>query len=89
MNNRIGYLNTNSLSEKTIYLREIYLKSSIDILCVDEMKLDLSYPNAQFHIDAQQFAPYRKGRNKYGGGKMVYIRDGIIEKRLEKLEGRQ
>ena len=52
MNNRIGYLNTNSLSEKIIYLREICLKSSIDILCVDEMKLDLSYPNAQFHIDA-------------------------------------
>ena len=32
----IGYLNINNLSEKIIYLREICLKTSIDILCVDE-----------------------------------------------------
>ena len=32
-------------------LREICLKISINILCVDETKLDNSYPNAQFHID--------------------------------------
>ena len=84
----IGYLNINSLSEKIIYLREICLKTSIDILCVDETKLDSSYPNAQFHIDGYQFPPFRKDRNKYGGGKMVYIREGIIAKRLENLEGK-
>ena len=39
----IAYLN--------ISLREICLKISINILCVDETKLDNSYPNAQFHID--------------------------------------
>ena len=50
-NPSIGYLNINSLSDKIIYLREICLKTSIDILCVDETKLDSSYPNAQFHID--------------------------------------
>ena len=50
-NPSIGYLNINSLSEKIICLREICLKTSIDILCVDEMKLDSSYSNAQFHID--------------------------------------
>ena len=82
-NPSIGYLNTNSLSEKITYLREICLKTSIDILCVDETKLDSSYPNAQFHIDGYQFPPFRKDRNNFGGGKMVYIRDGIIAKRLE------
>ena len=87
-NPSIGYLNINSLSEKIIYLREICLKTSIDILCVDEAKLDSSYPNAQFHIDGYQFPPFRKDRNNYGGGKMVYIRDGIIAKRLENLEGK-
>ena len=50
-NPSIGYLNINSLSDKIIYLREICLKTSIDILCVDETKLDSSYPNAQFQID--------------------------------------
>ena len=87
-NPSIGYLNINSRSEEIISLREICLKTSIDILCVDEMKLDSSYPNAQFHIDGYQFPPFRKDRHKYGGGKMVYTRDGIIAKRLENLEGK-
>ena len=73
----IGYLNINSLSEKIIYLRDICLKTSIDILCVDETKLHSPYSNAQFHIDGYQFPPFHKDRNKYGGRKMVYIRDGI------------
>ena len=77
-NPSIGYLNKNSLSEKIISLREICLKTSIDILCVDKTKLDSSYPNAQFHIDGYQFPSFRKDKNKYGGRKMVYIRDGII-----------
>ena len=85
-NPSIGYLNINSLSEKILYLREICLKTSIDILCVDETKLDSSYPNAQFHIDGYQFPPFCKDRNNYGGGKMVYIRDRIIAKCLENLE---
>ena len=87
-NPSIGYLNINSLSEKVIYLREICRKTSINILCVDETKLDSPYPNAQFHIDGYQFPPFRKDRNNYGGGKMVYIRDGIIAKHLENLEGK-
>ena len=84
-NPSIGYQNINSLSEKIIYLREICLKTSIDILCVDETKLDSAYSNTQFHIDGYQFPSFCKARNKYGGGKMVYRRDGIIAKRLENL----
>ena len=87
-NPSIGYLNINSLSEKIICLREICIRTSDDILCADETKPDSSYPNAQFHIDGYQFPPFRKDRNNYGGGKMVYIRDGIIAKRLENLEGK-
>ena len=61
---------------------------SINILCIDEMKLGFSYPNAQFHIDGYQFPPFRKDRNKYGGRKMLHTRDGIIAKCLENLEGK-
>ena len=63
-NPNIAYLNINSVREKIISLREICLKSSIDILCVDETKLDVSYPNAQFHIEGYQFPPFRRDRNK-------------------------
>ena len=36
-------ININSLGEKENPLREIYKESLIDILCVDETKLDSSY----------------------------------------------
>ena len=62
--------------------------TSINILCIDEMKLGFSYPNAQFHIDRYQFPPFRKDRNKYGGRKMLHTRDGIIAKCLENLKGK-
>ena len=48
----IDYLNINHLSSKIDYLREICSKTSIDILCIDETKLDSSYPDAQFEISS-------------------------------------
>ena len=52
------------------------------------MIVDSSYPNAQFHIDRYQFSLFRKDRNKYRGGNIVYIRDGIRAKHLQNLEGK-
>ena len=45
----IGYLNINSLRNKTNDLRKICRKSEIHVLCTDETKLDESFPDAQFH----------------------------------------
>ena len=50
----IGYLNINHLSSKIDYLREIYIKSPIDILSIDETKLDSSHQDAQFEIPGYQ-----------------------------------
>ena len=50
------------------------------------MKLDSSYPNAQFNIDGYQFPPFCKDRRGYRGGEMLYIRNRIIAKRLENFE---
>ena len=47
----VAYLNINSLSEKINHLLEICKDSPIDILCVDEIKLDSSYHDVQFHIN--------------------------------------
>ena len=44
----VSYLDTNSLGEKISQLREICKESPIQILCLDEAKIDSSYPNAQF-----------------------------------------
>ena len=82
----VAYLNINSLGEKINHLREICKESPIDILCVDETKIDSSYPDAQFQINDYQFPPFRRDRNKYGRGKIVYIRQGVITRRLPKIE---
>ena len=84
-NPNIIYLNINSLREKIISLREICLTSSIDILCVDETKLDASYPNAQFHIERYQFPPFRRDRNKHSGRNMVFLRNGLERKESETI----
>ena len=47
----VAYLNINSLGEKINHLHEICKDSPIDILCVDEIKLDSSYHDAQFQIN--------------------------------------
>ena len=46
----IGYININSLREKIVSLREVLSKASIDILCIDETKLDASFPDHQFKV---------------------------------------
>ena len=74
----VAYLNINSLGEKINHLPEICKESPIDILCVDETKLDSSSPDAQFQINDYQFPPFKRNRNKYRGGKIVYIRQGLI-----------
>ena len=82
----ISYLNINSLSNKIDALRQIWKTAPLEILCVDETKLDSSFPNSQFRIDGYIFSPYRRDRDNHGGGKMVFIREGLITKRLENLE---
>ena len=84
----ISYLNINSLSNKIDALRQICKISPLEILCVDETKLDSSVPNSRFKIDGYIFPPYRRDRDNHGRGKMVFIREGLITKRLVNLESK-
>ena len=69
----IGYLNINFLQHKIDSLREILKKSSLEIICVDETN-DESFPDHQCKIDGYQFTSFRRDRDKYGGGKVVYVK---------------
>ena len=80
-------LNINHLSIKIDYPREICSKSPVDILCIGERKLDFSYPEAQFEIAGYQYSPYCEDRNKNGSGKIVFIMEDLITKRLKAFEG--
>ena len=82
----VAYLNIKSLGEIINHLREICKGSPIDILCVNETKIDSSYPAAQFQINDYQFPPFRRDRNKNGRGKIVFIRQGLITRPLKKFE---
>ena len=78
----IGYLNINSLRNKIIDLREIMSKAPLDIVCIDETKLHESFPDFQFHMESYQFPPFRRDRNSKGGGKLVFVKNGLNAKRV-------
>ena len=78
----IGTLNINSLASKFDQL-EIIIRDSLDILIIQETKLDSSFPDDQFVINGYR-KPYRLDRNRHGGGVMVYIREDIPSKELRK-----
>ena len=82
----IGYLNINFLHHKIDSLRELLKISPLEILCVDETKLDNSFPDQQFQIEGFQYPPFRRDRNKFGGGKIVYVKESLITNRITELE---
>ena len=48
----IGYLNINFLQHKIDSLRKMLKKSSLEIICIDETKLDKSFRDHQFKVDS-------------------------------------
>lgn len=78
----IGTLNINSLSSKFDDLKEIIGKH-LDILTIQETKLDSSFPPQQFMIEGYS-EPYRLDRNRNGGGVLIYVREDIPSKVLKK-----
>ena len=77
----IGYLNK-LFKVKIICLRYIISTSNIDILCIAETKHDTRFPDSQFKVDGYQFPLFRKDRDSKNGGKLVFVREGIVSKRL-------
>ena len=61
-------------------------KAPLDVFCIDETKLDDRFPNSLFIFKNFQISPFRRDGNSKGGRKLVYIKQGIIAKRLENLE---
>ena len=71
----IGQLNINSLRNKFQSLVEI-IHGNLDILVITETKLDHTFPEKQFLIPGYK-KPYRRDRNRNGGGVMIYVREDI------------
>ena len=69
----LGNLKINSIRNKFEALKFI-IDNNIDIFLISEIKLDDSFPSAQFLINGFG-APYRFDRNSKGGGVLFYIRE--------------
>ena len=87
----ISYLNINSLrGNKRPLLCDMLTNMSIDLICIDETKLTCDFPDSLFYIEGFQYPPYRRDRssnlNCRGGGKIVFIKNGMITKRLNSFE---
>ena len=81
----IGQLNINSIRNKFDALKSI-VSGNLDILVITESKIDESFPKEQFCMKG--FAPpFRLDRTANGGGVLIYVRDDITCKELEKLGG--
>ena len=76
-NNKVvlATLNINSLRNKFTSLMEI-VSGNIDILVIEETKIDSTFPEAQFYIPGYK-KPFRKNRNAHAGGMIVYVREDI------------
>ena len=68
----IGNLNINLIAGKFDQLK-LMVQQEVGILVLTETKIDFSFLNQQFHMEGFCL-PYRLGRNKHGGGVLVYIR---------------
>ena len=82
----LAYLNIIFLNNKIDSLREILKNIPLEIICVDETKLGDSFPDQQFKIEGFQFPPFRRDRNKHGGGKIVFVKDELIVNGLTEFE---
>ena len=82
----IAYLNINPLQNNVDAIREITKNFLLHIFCIDETNLDNSFPDHHFQIDGYQFSPFRRDRNNFGRGKIVYIKGGLVYKIINDFE---
>ena len=69
----VCHLNINSIRNKFILAENIV--KAFDLFLISESKLDSTFPMNQFHIFG--FKVFRRDRNRFGGGLILYINKNI------------
>ena len=78
----IGTLDINFIAPKFDQLKDV-IGNHLDIFTLQETKIDKSFPEDQSKIEGYH-EPYRLDRNKHGGGVLIYVREDIPTKPLDK-----
>ena len=76
----VCHLNINSIQNKFEELKDIILKSTVQIMAVSETKIDGSYPDCQFLIPGYYL--HRNDRKKGGGGVLMFVSSKIQSRRI-------
>ena len=76
----IANLSINSLPNKFEEVKEWLGCKAIDILLIQETKIDRTFPNSQFHIDGYKL--FRRDRAQGGGGILIYTNGNIIATKI-------
>ena len=71
-----------SLPNKFYQLKMI-IGNNIDNIIITETKTDSNFPNSQFLIEGFSI-PIVLGRNRFGGGFIIYFQEDIASKQLAK-----
>ena len=77
----LATLNINSIRNKFSSLAEI-VSNNIDVLVIQETKLDATFPEGQFLIPGFK-KPFRRDRDKNGGGILIYVRNDIPSREVK------
>ena len=77
----LGHLNINFVEKQFDTLVPL-VKDKLDIFLISETKIDQSFPPAQFTINGYH-NPFRRDRDKMGGGLLLYARDDITCKEIK------
>lgn len=83
-NLKFAHLNVNSLRHKFRPLADLLKRSIIDVISVQETKLDESFPIAQFKLEG--FCTHRKDYKSNSGGLIMIVRDDIPQRQVPDLE---
>ena len=77
----LGYLKINSLRNKVTDLRITFKELSLDYFVLSETKLGESFPTALFTLEGYEIRS-RKDRDKYDGGLIEFVKNGLICKTI-------
>ena len=72
---KIACININSLYKHIDEIRFILMSSPLDVLAINESKLDHSITEGEIHIPGHDII--RKDRNRHGGGVALYIKNTL------------
>lgn len=80
---KMGHLNVNGLRSKLDYIKVFLHEHKLDILALNETKIDSHVTNADITIPGYNI--FRCDRNKHGGGVLIYAIDTLPTKKLSHL----